>query len=129
MLNTKANKAKNIVLVVDDERDIVNILSIKLRILGFDVVAASNGKEALGMIDAACPDIVLLDIIMPEMDGFEVLKKLRKGSQLPVIAFSARPENAHKALSLGADDFLAKPFDIDDMIRRIGNLLAQQHLD
>jgi DNA-binding response OmpR family regulator len=98
MLNTKANKAKNIVLVVDDERDIVNILSIKLRILGFDVVAASNGKEALGMIDAACPDIVLLDIIMPEMDGFEVLKKLRKGSQLPVIAFSAGPENAHKSL-------------------------------
>jgi DNA-binding response OmpR family regulator len=116
---------KKRVLVVDDERDIVNILSIKLRISDFDVVTASNGKEALGMIDAACPDIMLLDIIMPDMDGFEVLKRLRKDSQLPVIAFSARPENAHKALNLGADAFLAKPFDIDDMIRRIRNLLAQ----
>jgi DNA-binding response OmpR family regulator len=116
-------KVKKRVLLVDDERAILNVLSIKLRISGYDVVAASSGKEALDVISSACPDVMLLDVVMPGMDGFEVLEKLRASSELPIIVFSARPENAQKALSLGANDFLAKPLDVDDMIKRIEQLL------
>ena len=123
MVSTGTAKVKKRVLLVDDERAILKVLSIKLRISGYDVVTASSGKEALDVISSACPDVMLLDVVMPGMDGFEVLEKLRTSSELPVIVFSARPENAQKALSLGANDFLAKPLDVDDMIKRIEQLL------
>ncbi len=114
---------KKKVLVVDDERAILKVLSIKLRVSGYDVVTALNGKEALDLVRSAKPDIMLLDIIMPEMDGFEVLQRLRSFSQLPVIVFSARPENAQKALELGANLFLPKPFDVDDLVNKIQRLV------
>jgi two-component system, OmpR family, KDP operon response regulator KdpE len=123
VLNIEAAKAKKRVLLVDDERAILRILSIKLRISGFDVVIASGGKQALDLIGAACPDIMLLDVVMPGMDGFEVLKELRTTSELPVIVLSARPENAQKALSLGANDFVSKPLDFNNLIKRIEQLL------
>ena len=122
-MSTGTAKVKKRVLLVDDERAILKVLSIKLRISGYDVVTASSGKEALDVISSACPDVMLLDVVMPGMDGFEVLEKLRTSSELPIIVFSARPENAQKALSLGANDFLAKPLDVDDMIKRIEQLL------
>jgi two-component system KDP operon response regulator KdpE len=121
-----AMKAKRRILLADDERAILKILSIKLVISGYEVVTASGGQEALDLVNSACPDIMLLDVIMPGIDGFNVLAKLRAFSDLPVIVFSARPENAQKAISLGANDFLAKPFDIDDMVQRIERLLAQK---
>jgi DNA-binding response OmpR family regulator len=114
---------KKRILVVDDERAILKILSIKLRISGFDVVTAPGGSEALDLIKTESPDIILLDIIMPGIDGFEVLQSLRTVSKLPVIVFSARPENAAKALELGANDFLAKPFNVDEMVKKIERLL------
>ena len=120
-------ETKKKVLVVDDERAILTVLSIKLRISGYDVVTASNGEQALGLVESTCPDIMLLDVIMPGMDGFEVLEKVRATSRLPIIVFSARPENAQKALSLGANYFLAKPMDVDEMVRRIGRLLGQKN--
>ncbi len=116
--------AKKCVLVVDDEQPILRILSIKLRISGYEVITALNGQEALALVDSAKPDIMLLDIIMPVMDGFEVLRKLRCLSDLPVIAFSARPETAQKALNCGANHFLAKPFDVDDLVKTIRMLLG-----
>ena len=119
-------QSKKRVLVVDDERAILTVLRIKLGISGYDVVSASNGEEALDLIKSTCPDIMLLDVIMPGMDGFQVLEKVRAASKLPVIVFSARPENASKALSLGANDFLAKPLDVDEMVKRIEKLLAQE---
>jgi len=82
-------------------------------------VTASSGEEALALVRSARPDLMLLDVIMPGMDGFQVLEKVRAASDLPVIVFSARPENGEKALSLGANDFLAKPMDVDEMVRRI----------
>ncbi len=112
-------KSKKKVLLVDDERAILRVIGIKLRISGFDVLTASGGQEALDLVKTNSPDIILLDVIMPGIDGFEVLEKLRTFSALPVIVFSARPDNAQKALSLGANDFLAKPFDVDDMVKRI----------
>jgi two-component system, OmpR family, KDP operon response regulator KdpE len=123
VVSTGTAKVKKRVLLVDDERAIIKILSIKLRISGYDVVTASGGKEALDVISSACPDVMLLDVVMPGMDGFEVLEKLRTSSELPIIVFSARPENAQKALSLGANDFIAKPMDVDDLIKRVKQLL------
>jgi len=116
-------KTKKKVLLVDDEKAILKVLSIKLRVSGYDVVTAAGGQEALELIDSARPDVMLLDVIMPGLDGFGVLEKLRTFSELPVIVFSARPENAQKALSLGANDFIAKPLDVDDMVKRIEMLL------
>jgi DNA-binding response OmpR family regulator len=116
-------KDKKKVLLVDDEKAILKVLSIKLRISGYDVVTAPGGQEALDLVKTECPDIMLLDVIMPGIDGFEVLQKLRPSSQLPVIVLSARPENAQKALSLGANDFIAKPLDVDDLVKRIELLL------
>jgi DNA-binding response OmpR family regulator len=117
---------KRKILLVDDELAILKVLSIKLRISGYDVVTASGGQKALDLVNSASPDIMLLDVIMPGIDGFEVLHNLREVSDLPVIVFSARPENAQKALSSGANDFLAKPFNIDDMVMKIESLLGKK---
>ena len=110
---------RQLVMVVDDEPPILRVLGIKLKISGYKVITASNGREALELVNSASPDIILLDIIMPDTDGFQVLRKLRTYSNLPVIAFSARPENAEEALRLGANDFLAKPFDVDELVTRV----------
>jgi DNA-binding response OmpR family regulator len=107
------------ILLVDDELAILRVLRIKLRISGYDVFTAANSAEAFELIDSASPDIMMLDIIMPGMNGFEVLRRLRLKSRLPVIVFSAKLENAKRALSLGANDFLGKPFDVDEMVKRI----------
>lgn len=114
---------KKKILVVDDERPILNVLSIKLRVSGYEVITAGGGVEALELIESASPDVILLDVIMPGIDGFEVLKRLRITSKLPVIVYSARPSNMREALRLGANDFLAKPFNVDELVRKIGMLL------
>jgi two-component system KDP operon response regulator KdpE len=116
-------KAGNKILLVDDERAILKVIGIKLKISGYNVITASNGQEALDRVNTESPDIMLLDIIMPGIDGFKVLEKLRTFSEMPVIVFSARTENAQKALSLGANDYLAKPFNVEEMVKRIETLL------
>ena len=114
---------KKCVLVVDDHPSVLTFIVIDLKLRGFEVVSASSGKEALELVSSAKPDIVLLDMIMPDMDGFEVLKQLRDFTDLPVIAFSASPGNQDPALRLGANDFMHKPFEPDDMAKRIRTLL------
>jgi len=116
-------KPKKRVLIVDDERAILKVLGIKLGISGYEVITASKGLEALQLIDQKRPDIMLLDVIMPGMDGFTVLKEVRSRTDLPVIVLSARPENGRIARGLGANDFLCKPFDLDDLIIDIQKLL------
>ncbi len=111
------------VLLVDDEPALLKVLGIKLRVSGFEVVTARDGVEALKLVEAVRPDILLLDVLLPGMDGLRVLEKLRRFSDLPVIVFSAQPENAQKAFSHGADDFLPKPFDVDDLVGRIDRLI------
>ena len=109
------------ILIVDDEPRILNFLSSKLRALGYEVLTASNGAEALEQVQAEEPDLVVLDIMMPKMDGFETLKELRTFASVPVIILSAKGANADKVkgLSLGADDYLAKPFGPDELVARI----------
>jgi len=115
---------KPIVLVVDDHPKVLRFIEIDLKLRGFEVVTTLSGEEALEFVKAKKPDIMLLDIIMPEMDGFEVLKQLRAFSQLPVIAFSASHTNRDDAMRLGANDFITKPFHPDEMVRRIEAFLG-----
>jgi DNA-binding response OmpR family regulator len=109
------------ILVVDDEKRIVNFLATKLRASGYDVLAATNGFEALEQIQAQEPDLILLDILMPKMDGLETLKRLRSFCTTPVIILSARGTDIDriKGLGLGADDYLPKPFNPDELVARI----------
>ncbi len=117
---------KKRILIVDDEPRIGKILCLKLRLGGFECISVTTGSEALTVAQQQRPDLMLLDILMPDMDGFQVLEKLRAFSRLPVIAFSAKSENGPRALELGADAFLAKPFDVDDLVRRTQRMLDGQ---
>jgi DNA-binding response OmpR family regulator len=109
------------ILIVDDEERILNFLSSKLKNSGYEVTTAHNGIEALKIAHDEELDMVVLDIIMPKMDGFETLKQLRTFSMVPVIYLSARGVDADKikGLQLGADDYLPKPFNPDELIARI----------
>jgi two-component system KDP operon response regulator KdpE len=109
------------ILLVDDEQRILNFLRTKLKLSGYDVITASSGMEALQHIQAQEPDMVVLDILMPEMDGFATLKEIRTFSSVPIIILSARVsyDEKVKGLGLGADDYLAKPFNPDELMARI----------
>jgi two-component system KDP operon response regulator KdpE len=109
------------VLLVDDEERILNFLTSKLNATGYDVLTARDGVEALQVAKNEEPDMVVLDIVMPKMDGFETLKQLRTFSTSPVIFLSARGVDADKikGLTMGADDYLPKPFNPDELVARI----------
>jgi two-component system KDP operon response regulator KdpE len=109
------------ILVVDDEKRILNFLRTKLKASGYEVLTAASGIEALEQVQAQEPDLILLDILMPKMDGFETLKNLRSFSATPVIILSAKGSDIDKikGLGLGADDYIPKPFNPDELIARI----------
>jgi DNA-binding response OmpR family regulator len=108
-------------LVVDDEIRILNFLRSNLKAVGYEVVTASNGLEALKQFHATQPDLILLDILMPKMSGFDVLKEIRGFSKVPVIFLSARGNEREKiaGLDMGADDYISKPFSPDELVSRI----------
>jgi two-component system, OmpR family, KDP operon response regulator KdpE len=114
---------KKLVLVVDDQPKVLKFIEIDLKLRGFDVVTTVFSEKALEMVNTLKPDIMLLDMVLPGVDGFEILNKLREYSSLPVIAFSASPNNQELALHAGADDFINKPFAPEEMARRIQSLL------
>ncbi len=109
------------ILLVDDEERIINFLKAKFKLSGYDVLVATNGAEALEQFKTHQPDLVVLDLVMPKMDGFEVLKELRSFSSVPVIILSAKRADVDKikGLHLGADDYLPKPFNPDELLARI----------
>ena len=109
------------ILAVDDDERIINFLRSKLKATGYEVLTASNGLEGLEQAQAQEPDLVVLDLIMPKMDGLEVLKELRSFSPVPVIILTAKGADADriKGLQLGADDYLPKPFNPDELVARI----------
>jgi two-component system KDP operon response regulator KdpE len=109
------------VLIADDEQRILFFLKSRLKASGYEVLTASNGLEAVEQVHAQEPDLVVLDVMMPEMNGFEALKQIRASYSVPVIVLSARESSADKVkgLDLGADDYLAKPFSPDELVARI----------
>ena len=109
------------VLVVDDDPAMRRTLSINLRARDYEVETAGDGRSALQVVDERMPDVVLLDLGLPDLDGVAVLRQLRSFTQVPVIVVSARTESDDKveALDLGADDFITKPFSIEELLARV----------
>jgi DNA-binding response OmpR family regulator len=121
-LNTNKD-GKQRVLLIDDEDRIVNFLALKLKISGYDVVCAGDGEKGLELARAVNPDILLLDVIMPGIDGLEVLRRLRKFSNVPVIVLSAKERISEEVLALGANEFMSKPFNPDNLLAKIKTIL------
>ncbi|HEY4091498.1 MAG TPA: response regulator transcription factor [Luteibacter sp.] len=115
------------VLVIDDEAQIRRFLDIGLRAEGYQVVLAATGAEGLGMAATQSPDVVVLDIGLPDMEGHEVLRELRMWSQVPVVMLSVRDAETEKvkALDIGANDYVTKPFGIQELMARLRVLLRQ----
>jgi two-component system OmpR family response regulator len=116
------------ILVVDDEEYITDLVSLGLRFVGFEVEVAGDGREALAKIASTRPDLVVLDIAMPEMDGIEVVQRLqRDGVATPVLFLTARdaPSDRVRGLHLGADDYITKPFSLDELLARIEAVLRR----
>ena len=115
------------ILICDDERDIVSALEIYLRAEGHETVAAYNGREAVEKLREREPQLVLLDIMMPEMDGISALSRIRQESNVPVILLTAKSEDADKILGLnvGADDYITKPFNPVEVLARVRSQLRR----
>ena len=115
------------VLIVEDEPELVGILAFLLKEEGYDVGIAFDGKKALSEIRSNPPDMVLLDIMLPQMDGFELCKIVRRDTSIPVVILSAKGCDEHviKGLELGADDYITKPFNHRELILRVNRLLAR----
>ena len=109
------------IMVVDDEQTVLRLLSRTLEPEGYGVIMADNGRAALDLLEKHRPDLVILDIMMPGLDGFQVLNLIRQRSNIPVIMLSARREMATKrdTLMLGADDYVGKPFYTGELVARI----------
>ena len=114
-------KIKDKVLIVEDEQSISNFISTILTTNGYDTLTVRSGEEAIAMISSHCPDLIVLDLGLPDMDGMEVLRSVRKWSNLPVVVVSARQHERDKveALDCGADDYLVKPFGTSELLARI----------
>jgi diguanylate cyclase (GGDEF)-like protein len=121
------------VLVVDDERNILDIIKFNLEVEGYEVITSLDGEDALKKVHEARPDLILCDIMMPELDGLEVCRRLKadgRTNQIPVVMLSAKTQTQDKIASIdaGADDFITKPFDFSDLVARIKiNLMRAGH--
>ncbi len=115
------------ILVVDDEERMVRFIRLNLEHDGFQVMAAYRGYQALDLIRQNMPDLVLLDVMMPDLDGFEVLKLIRESSTVPVIMLTAKSEEDDriKGLELGADDYISKPFSPRELVSRVKAVLRR----
>lgn len=119
---------KTRVLVVDDHPKLIKFLEIDLKIHGYNVYTISSGQGCLNWVRAYEPDIVVLDMRMPEMDGFETLRRLRTFSSIPVVAYSATPEYSSRAMECGANAFIAKPFELEQLQNLIERLTSSQEV-
>jgi two-component system OmpR family response regulator len=121
-------EARGRVLVVDDERNITDLLATALRFVGFEVAVAGSGRDALDRAATFVPDLVVLDVMMPDYDGFEVCRRLRAdGVKAPVIFLTARDATEDKVagLRMGADDYVTKPFSLEELIARVEAILRR----
>lgn len=118
------------VLIVDDEQNIAISVEYLMRREGFDVSVARDGEEGLAMIRSTKPDLVLLDVMMPKMDGFQVLSEVRSdreldGVRIIMLTAKGREAEVEKGLSLGADAYIPKPFSTSDLVNRVKTLLGE----
>lgn len=115
------------VLLVDDEKRMLDLLALYLKPHGYTSLKAKSGKEAIGLLEDELVDLVILDIMMPEMDGWEVCREIRRFSNVPIIMLTAREqqEDIVKGLRLGADDYLVKPFGEEELLARMEALLRR----
>lgn len=125
---SKSMKTK--ILVVDDEPDAIELIEFNLKGAGFDVVTASNGQEALAKAQSCLPQLILLDLMLPEIDGLEVCKLLRRNpntAPIPIIMLTAKAAEIDRVLGLelGADDYVTKPFSPRELLLRVKNLLKR----
>ena len=112
---------KEKILVVEDEKSIAHFISTVLNNNGYEAMRARTGQEALSMVSSHCPDLIILDLGLPDMDGMDLLKNIRSWSGLPIVVVSARSHERDKvmALDLGADDYLTKPFGTAELLARV----------
>jgi DNA-binding response OmpR family regulator len=117
------------ILIVDDEPTIVEVVGLYLQREGFRVLTAGDGNVALQAIEQQRPDLVVLDLMLPGLNGLEVVKRLRAGSALPIIMLTARSEEADRVvgLELGADDYVTKPFSARELVARVKAVLRRSH--
>lgn len=117
------------ILIADDEADIRNLIKSRLEENGYTVLAAQNGKEALEMLMSEDIHLAILDVKMPVMDGFNLLRKIRDNSTIPIIMLTARTDDMDKVigLGLGADDYVSKPFSVSELIARVGSQLRRNN--
>jgi len=119
------------ILIVDDEARVRELLQDALKSAGFETQAASDGMSALTLLRSYSPDIMIIDINMPLMDGFELVERLRKtGNEVPVLMLSARADRVDvtRGLTLGADDYVVKPFGLEELVLRLKAILRRSHL-
>src|SRR5205823_13358857 len=118
---------KTTILAADDDPQLLRLITRNLQLEGYDVLAASDGQQALELIENNAPDLVLLDVMMPRMDGFTVCYRVREFSSVPIIIITARGQDQDKVrgLDLGADDYLTKPFSVDELLARVRAVLRR----
>ncbi len=125
-MNTNPYAGK-LILVVDDEPRMIRFVQYNLELEGFRVITAQNGLEAVEKVRTQLPDLVIMDVMMPEMDGFEALERIRQVSDVPVIMLTVKgeDEDKHLAFSAGADDYLTKPFSPQELVDRVKAVLRR----
>src|SRR5437868_14195691 len=118
---------KTTVLTADDDPQLLRLIARNLQLEDYDVLVASDGKQALEQIEQHSPDLALLDVMMPRMDGFTVCQRVREFSAVPIIIVTARGQDQDKVrgLDLGADDYLTKPFSIEELLARVRAVLRR----
>ncbi len=119
------------ILVIDDDTNICELLRLYLEKEGYDVICAFDGQEALLKLSTENPSLVLLDIMLPKLDGWQVCREIRKTSQVPIIMLTAKSETFDKVLGLelGADDYISKPFDTKEVMARVKAVLRRSSVD
>jgi DNA-binding response OmpR family regulator len=119
------------ILVVDDEPSVTNLIAYNLRKAHYEVLTAATGREALRQARQGAPDLILLDLMIPEIDGLDVCRELRKTSDVPIIMVTARGEETDRVigLELGADDYICKPFSVRELLARVKAVLRRTQSD
>jgi DNA-binding response OmpR family regulator len=118
---------KTTIVAADDDPQLLRLMTRNLQLEGYEVLGASDGQQALELIESTPPDLVLLDVMMPKMDGFTVCYRVREFSAVPIIIVTARGQDQDKVrgLDLGADDYLTKPFSVDELLARVRAVLRR----